>query len=130
MDDPERFERYSLQFEDILVDYSKNLISNKTLELLIRYAEKRNLAQEIENMFSGQKINKTENRSVLHVALRNTSNTLKFPGQDALSQRRDPADDLVARHDRQFRIGEFAVDGEPGKGYDIPGSIFFTNEIL
>jgi glucose-6-phosphate isomerase len=72
--DPQRFERFSLKLGDILFDFSKNRITEKTLPLLIDLARQANLAQKIEAMFSGEKINTTEDRAVLHVALRNRSN--------------------------------------------------------
>ncbi len=72
--EPKRFERFSLHFEDILFDYSKNLITEKTVSLLMELARKAGLAKKIEAMFSGEKINVTEGRAVLHVALRNRSN--------------------------------------------------------
>jgi glucose-6-phosphate isomerase len=72
--DPRRFERFSLRLGDILFDYSKNRITEETLALLLALARQANLAQKIEAMFNGQKINTTENRAVLHVALRNRSN--------------------------------------------------------
>lgn len=68
--DPERFNKYSLNFEDVLVDYSKNRIDEQTLKLLFELAEESGLKQGIEDMFSGKKINNTENRAVLHTALR------------------------------------------------------------
>ena len=72
--DPRRFERFSLRFGDILVDYSKNRITEQTISLLINLAKQANLSQHIEAMFTGQKINTTENRAVLHIALRNRAN--------------------------------------------------------
>ena len=71
--DPTRFEKFSLRLDDILFDYSKNRITAKTIELLIELARQANLAEMIEDMFSGEKINNTEGRAVLHVALRNRS---------------------------------------------------------
>ncbi|MCX8119085.1 MAG: glucose-6-phosphate isomerase [Desulfobacterota bacterium] len=70
---PDRFDAFSLRFEDMLVDYSKNILTRKTLRLLIDLAEACRLKEAIEQMFSGEKINETENRAVLHVALRNRS---------------------------------------------------------
>lgn len=72
--DPERFQRFSLRFNDILFDYSKNRITEKTMTLLLALAEQADLAGWIEAMFGGAAINNTENRAVLHVALRNRSN--------------------------------------------------------
>ncbi|MEJ2364038.1 MAG: glucose-6-phosphate isomerase, partial [Deltaproteobacteria bacterium] len=72
--DPERFERFSLRLDDILFDYSKNRITEETVDLLIELARQAGLTEMIEAMFSGEKINITEGRAVLHVALRNRSN--------------------------------------------------------
>ncbi len=72
--DPGRFERFSLRLGDILFDYSKNRITDKTLSLLMDLARQADLAQKTRAMFNGEKINTTENRAVLHVALRNRSN--------------------------------------------------------
>ncbi|MGE5354293.1 MAG: glucose-6-phosphate isomerase [Acidobacteriota bacterium] len=72
-EDPERFKKFSLEFNDILLDYSKNRITEETMRLLLRLAESRNLKNWIERMFTGEKINTTENRAVLHTALRNRS---------------------------------------------------------
>jgi glucose-6-phosphate isomerase len=73
-DDPRRFKKFSLQFDDILFDYSKNLVNEDTLQLLFKLAKEAHLEQHIQAMFAGEKINFTENRAVLHVALRNRSN--------------------------------------------------------
>ncbi|OIO71143.1 MAG: glucose-6-phosphate isomerase [Zetaproteobacteria bacterium CG_4_9_14_3_um_filter_49_83] len=72
--DPERFSRFSRQFNDILVDYSKNIINDKTMDLLMQLAHERDVAGWTQRMFNGDKINNTENRAVLHTALRNRSN--------------------------------------------------------
>ena len=72
--DPRRFEKFSLRFQDILLDYSKNRISDTTLTLLLDLAVQADLSGWIAKMFSGAKINCTEDRAVLHVALRNRSN--------------------------------------------------------
>ena len=71
---PNRFDQFSLQFNDILFDYSKNLITDETLSLLLNLAIQADLSSKIEAMYSGQKINYTEQRAVLHTALRNRSN--------------------------------------------------------
>ena len=73
-EDPARFEKFSLLFEDILVDYSKNRIDDTTLALLIQLARECKLDEAIKAMFSGEKINETEGRQVLHVALREPAN--------------------------------------------------------
>lgn len=72
-EDPRRFDKFSLCFNDILFDYSKNRITEKTLSLLFELARERKLDTKIESMFAGEKINQTEDRAVLHVALRNRS---------------------------------------------------------
>jgi glucose-6-phosphate isomerase len=74
-EDPERFRKFSLVWDSILVDYSKNIITEETLKLLTELAKEVQLPLAIETMFKGEKINQTESRSVLHVALRNRSNT-------------------------------------------------------
>jgi len=71
--DDKRFEKFSGRFENILVDYSKNIITDETKKLLIELANECDLKNSIDKMFSGEKINETENRAVLHTALRNFS---------------------------------------------------------
>jgi glucose-6-phosphate isomerase len=71
--DAGRFDKYSLVFGDILFDYSKNLLNGETMQLLLDLARESQVAEAIQAMFSGEKINRTENRSVLHTALRNLS---------------------------------------------------------
>jgi glucose-6-phosphate isomerase len=71
--DPERFPKYSVLAKDIVFDYSKNIITDKTLHLLLQLAAECRLQDGIRAMFDGDKINETENRSVLHFALRNLS---------------------------------------------------------
>jgi glucose-6-phosphate isomerase len=86
-DDPARFDAFSFRFHDILVDCSKNRITGETLELLFELAEEAGLAGAIESMFTGEKINQTEERAVLHVALRNRENTPIFvDGQDVMPE--------------------------------------------
>lgn len=72
-ENPKRFEEFSTTFNDILVDYSKNIITKDTLTLLLNLAEECGVKDAISAMFSGEKINATEGRSVLHTALRNKS---------------------------------------------------------
>ena len=81
--EPDRFERLSIKFGDILFDYSKNRITDETMRLLLNLAEDANLAAQIEAMFSGEKINNTEGRAVLHTALRSQSDSpLMVDGED------------------------------------------------
>ena len=83
--DADRFNRFSLQFENILLDYSKNLITEETMELLFKLAEASNVEAWRDRMFHGEKINDTEHRAVLHVALRNRSNNpITIDGEDVM----------------------------------------------
>ncbi|MBL7874928.1 MAG: glucose-6-phosphate isomerase [Cyclobacteriaceae bacterium] len=74
-EDPQRFEKFHLTLKDILVDYSKNIITEEIMESLVALANEVGLKESIDSMFRGDKINQTEHRSVLHIALRNRSNT-------------------------------------------------------
>ncbi len=84
--DSERFAKFSAQFgSDILLDYSKNLITEETLTKLFALAKETELDAAIADMFNGEKINRTEDRAVLHVALRNRSNTpIIVDGEDVM----------------------------------------------
>lgn len=73
-EDPQRFEKFSLRFNDILLDYSKNRITEETMARLLDLAREAQVEQWRERMFSGEKINFTEERAVLHTALRNRGN--------------------------------------------------------
>ena len=85
--DPRRFEKFSLRFDDILLDFSKNRITGETLRLLLELARQSDLPGWTERMFTGQKINTTEDRAVLHVALRNRSNRpIEVDGQDVMPE--------------------------------------------
>jgi glucose-6-phosphate isomerase len=81
--DADRFNKYSIQLGDILFDYSKNIVTGATLKLLQQLASECKLPEAISAMFNGEKINETEQRSVLHTALRN------FSGQPVLSDDKD-----------------------------------------
>jgi len=108
--DPQRFSKFSISFNDILFDFSKNRITDKTISLLIDLARQSNLKENIESMFCGEKINITEGRSVLHVALRNRSNTpILVDGQDVM-----PEVNRVLEKIRQFSN---AVRSGAWKGY-------------
>ena len=86
-DDPDRFNRFSIQFEDILVDFSKNRITDETLQLLLELAKECKLQDAIEQMFTGAPINETEGRSVLHIALRNRTNLpIMVDGKDVMPE--------------------------------------------
>uniref|UniRef100_A0A9L0SC91 Glucose-6-phosphate isomerase n=1 Tax=Equus caballus TaxID=9796 RepID=A0A9L0SC91_HORSE len=89
--DKERFSRFSLTLNTnhghILVDYSKNLVTESVMQMLVDLAKSRGVEAARERMFSGEKINFTENRAVLHVALRNRSNTpILVDGKDVMPE--------------------------------------------
>jgi len=108
--DAQRFERFSLRLGDILFDYSKNRISAKTMALLFDLARQAGLTGAMEAMFSGHKINTTEQRAVLHVALRNRANRpIPVDGEDVM-----PAVNRVL--DKMRRFSE-AVRSGAWRGY-------------
>jgi len=85
--DPERFNRFSLSFNDLLLDYSKNRTTEETMQLLFDLARQQQVEQWRDKMFSGEKINFTEQRAVLHTALRNRSNRpIMVDGEDVMPQ--------------------------------------------
>lgn len=97
-EDEERFSRFSLRMGDILFDYSKNRITTETMKLLTALARETKLPAMIEAMFSGEKINTTEKRAVLHTALRNRSGEpVLVDGEDVM-----PGVRAVLEHMRQF----------------------------
>ena len=86
-DDAKRADKFALQLDALYYDYSKNRINDKTMKYLIRLAEDCNLHEKIEAMFTGEKINITENRPVLHIALRNRGNTpIYVDGKNVMPQ--------------------------------------------
>lgn len=85
--DPERFERFSLRVSDLFLDYSKNRVTDETMSLLNELARTADVEGWRERMFSGEKINNTEDRAVLHVALRNRSNQpVMVDGEDVMPE--------------------------------------------
>ena len=83
--DPDRLRRFSLCVGDLLLDYSKNRITDRTMALLMELVRQRNLPAWIERMFRGEKINNTEDRAVLHTALRNRDNApVCVDGEDVM----------------------------------------------
>ena len=83
--DPERFNKFSIEFEDLFIDYSKNLVDEETMKLLIELCNAVSLKEKIEQQFTGEKINITEKRAVLHTALRNRSNKpIYVDGKDVM----------------------------------------------
>lgn len=96
--DPQRFKKFSLRWNDLLVDYSKNRITEKTMSLLFDLARQADVKGWMEKMFRGEKINITEQRAVLHIALRNRSNRpIVVDGEDVM-----PAVNSVLAHMRDF----------------------------
>ncbi|RYZ45912.1 MAG: glucose-6-phosphate isomerase, partial [Chitinophagaceae bacterium] len=96
--DPNRFKKYAHCFHDVLIDFSKNIVTEETLQLLTELANECHLKEGIEAMFNGELINETEHRSVLHVALRN------FSDQPIYSEGEDVMPDVraVQKHMREF----------------------------
>ncbi|MBP6432153.1 MAG: glucose-6-phosphate isomerase, partial [Ferruginibacter sp.] len=83
--DADRFSKFSMCIKDIVFDYSKNIITQKTIDLLIQLANECKVDEAIKAMFNGEKINETEGRAVLHTALRNFSNKPVFTdGKDVM----------------------------------------------
>jgi glucose-6-phosphate isomerase len=85
--DKNRFDNYHLTLDDILVDFSKNLVTKETIQLLVELAKETELTTAIDSLFRGERINQTENRPVLHTALRNMSNQPVFvDGADVMPE--------------------------------------------
>ncbi|MBC8414420.1 MAG: glucose-6-phosphate isomerase [Nitrospira sp.] len=105
-EDPARFSDFSLSFEEILIDYSKNIIDKTTLAMLIELAEECGLKSAVEGMFRGEAINATEKRSVLHTALRNMSGEPVMSGTEdvmpavraSLEKMRGFSDQIISGH--------------------------------
>ncbi len=96
-DDPERATRYTLEVDDLFLDYSKNRIDDKTMQLLVALAEKAGVPQARAAMFAGERINRTENRPVLHVALRHGGDPpIKVDGEDVMPDVRAVLDRMAA----------------------------------
>ncbi|MFN8338160.1 MAG: glucose-6-phosphate isomerase [Saprospiraceae bacterium] len=108
--DPERFANFSVQMGDLLVDYSKNKVTNETIALLVQLAKNCKLKDAIQSMFSGDKINVTEHRSVLHTALRNKS------GQPVYVDGRDVMPDVKAVKAKMKAFVQQVISGK-WKGY-------------
>lgn len=108
--DPNRFDKFTLHFESTLVDFSKNRISEETLNLLRQLATDTKVKEATEAMFGGEKINRTEDRSVLHIALRNRANTpIEVDGQDVMPEVNEVLD-------RMKTFSEQIISGD-WKGY-------------
>ncbi len=104
--DPNRFEEFSVSLGSLLLDYSKNRVTKETMDLLIKLAQEAGLEKAREAMFSGEKINITENRAVLHTALRNRSNLPVFvDGKDVMPQ-------IKAVLEKMKKFSDAVRDGE------------------
>ncbi len=119
-EDPERFKKFSIEFEGVLLDFSKNRITEETMGLLRALAVERDVAGWTKKMFTGGKINITENRAVLHIALRNRSNRPIFvDGRDVM-----PDVNAVLAH--MERCSNIVRSGE-WKGYTGKSITDFVN---
>jgi len=108
--DPDRFKKYHLEFENILVDFSKNMVDDKVVLQLRELAKEVEVPAAIESMFKGEAINETEGRAVLHVALRNLSGgPIEVEGQDVMPE-------VKAVLDKMKGFSEKIIGGE-WKGY-------------
>ncbi|MFP4259120.1 MAG: glucose-6-phosphate isomerase [Desulfovermiculus sp.] len=112
-DDPRRFERFSLRLGPILFDYSKQRIDSRCMELLFSLAREMDLPARIQAMFSGERINRTEDRSVLHIALRNKSNRpIHVEGRDVMPEVNAVLDQM---RDFTSRVRQGEWTGSTGK---------------
>src|SRR5262245_20679413 len=111
--DPRRFDQFSLRFKDVLLDYSKNRVTRQTMGLLFDLARQADLEGWIRRMFSGDRINTTEDRAVLHIALRNRSHRpIRVDGKDVM-----PDVNRVLAHMRRWteRVRSGDWKGSSGK---------------
>ncbi|HVU54776.1 MAG TPA: glucose-6-phosphate isomerase [Puia sp.] len=109
-EDPDRFSKYSFKLDDILVDFSKNIVTDKTMELLRQLYTECKVKEATEAMFTGEKINETEHRSVLHTALRNLS------GEPVYSDGKDVMPDVMRVLSQMKAFAKRIHSGE-WKGY-------------
>ncbi len=114
--DPDRADHFAIESMDILTDFSKHRIDRKGMELLLKLAQAVDLPQEIEKMFSGDEINKTEGRPVLHTALRNRSNRpVLVDGKDVMPEVNDTLE-RMSSFSKRIRTGEWkGFSGKPIK---------------
>src|ERR1041385_5744956 len=113
-EDPQRGERMALEAVGLYFDYSKNRITDETLQLLFRLAEESGLSSRIEAMFSGEKINRTENRAVLHVALRAPNESAIVVDGENVVPKVHAVLDKMANFANRIRSGEWkGYTGKP-----------------
>ena len=111
--DDKRAEKYTLELENMLVDFSKNRINDKVFKALIALAKKAKIRNKIMDMFEGKKINITENRAVLHVALRNRENTPIYVDGENVMPEINAVLAKIKSFSEAVRLGEFV--GYTGK---------------
>jgi len=112
--DADRFEKYSLRFEDMLLDYSKNIVSDEVRSTLLDLARECGLKGAIDSMFTGEQINATENRSVLHVALRNRTNLpILVDGEDVMPKINAVLEQMKAFSEKVIFGGWKGYTGKP-----------------
>ncbi len=112
----ERFERYSISLEDMLVDYSKNLVNDEIFNALRDLAEETELHDAIQSMFSGVHINQTENRAVLHTALRNQSgHSVYVDGVDVMPDVKAVLDQMESFSNKIYNQQWLGYTGKPIK---------------
>ena len=104
-DDPARAERFSIELPGLFIDYSKNILTDESLGLLIAYAESMDLGASIRALFNGEKINRTEGRAALHTALRSA------PDETLLVDGRDLIRDVQAELGKMERLVKAVQDG-------------------
>ncbi|MBA3675309.1 MAG: glucose-6-phosphate isomerase, partial [Chitinophagaceae bacterium] len=109
-EDGNRFKNYSLTATDLIWDYSKNIITDETLQLLLQLANECELHAAIQAMFNGEKINETEDRAVLHTALRN------FSGKPVMFEGKDVMPDVQKVLEQMKNFSKKVHDGD-WKGY-------------
>ncbi len=118
--DPERFQKFSLCLGEIIFDYSKNIINQKTLQLLLQLAEDCKIKDAIHDMFAGIKINETEQRAVLHTALRNFSDSaILVEGKDIMPR--------IKKVQNQMKSFSDEVHNGKRKGYSGKQIKFIVN---
>ncbi|MGI6394655.1 MAG: glucose-6-phosphate isomerase [bacterium] len=113
-EEPSRGERFTVEFNEIYLDYSKNLINDEVLNTLLKLAKECGVKEAVNSMFSGEKINETENRAVLHTALRNFSkNPIYESGRDVMPEIRKVLEKMEKFADKVSNKTWLGFKGEP-----------------
>ncbi|MCF7911206.1 MAG: glucose-6-phosphate isomerase [Candidatus Cloacimonetes bacterium] len=112
--DQDRFQKFSLSWNDLLLDFSKNLITSETMSLLVNLANECQLKDAIEEMFTGERINVTENRAVLHTALRNQdTEPVYVDGKDVMPQINSELAKMKIFADKIYSVTWLGCSGKP-----------------